>query len=110
MANSLKLDWRHGMSELSSPLPWHDDGYGIEDCNGKRVLIYGEETSPGNELANRKLIIVTVNSHAARVELLEAAKGVVCMVATRDIRSFVWGSDKVERLRVAIVAAEEPEP
>lgn len=46
---------------------------------------------------------------APQTELIEAAKDIVEMVATRDVRSFIWGSDRVEALRAAIAKAEETE-
>jgi hypothetical protein len=89
-----------------SPLPRHDDGYGIADCNGKRVQIYGDETSVGNELTNRKLIIAIANTHAA---LLAAAKGIVEQI------KYDWLNSELQemlvgKLEAAIAAAEEPAP
>jgi hypothetical protein len=87
-----------------SPLPWGDDvdAFGIVDCNGLPVHIYG---SHNIEPANRRLIVTAVNS---RVTLLAAAKGMLSAIASRDIPSFVWGSPRAEALKAAIAAAEEP--
>ncbi len=77
-----------------SPLPWRDDGVGIENADGRTVKVYG---IGGQEFANRRLIIAAVNTHAA---LLAAAKWAVSGIKHQN-------TPTIADLRAAIAVAEE---
>lgn len=82
-----------------SPLPWHleeDCDLSVRDASGFSLGIFSPEDA--------RLIVTAVNAHA---DLPAAAQEILSMAATRDVRSFVWGSQPVEHLRIAIAKAIE---
>jgi hypothetical protein len=85
-----------------SPLPWHDDGFGTADRDNKNVDFYGNDGKP---LANRRLIITALKSHAAHAKLLAAAKA--AMIADDDGE---YDPDAWQQLKAAVAAAEESAP
>lgn len=80
----------------NSPLPWRTNRHGdLLDSEGKIIYLDGTD----KEIANARLIIRAVNSHA---QLLAAAKW-----AATVIENGTHGFGCVEALRAAITAAEE---
>jgi hypothetical protein len=103
----------------SSPLPWelveateHHGPYITTQWGTTICDLYNMSSamfSPPRPIhhvdavANARLIVTAVNSHA---ELLEAAKEMVSAIAMRSLPSFIWGSPRCEMLRAAIAKAE----
>lgn len=80
-----------------SRLPWRDDGYRIDDANGRLVEVMGHAG-----ITNRPIIVTAVNSHAT---LLAAAKEALANM--NDGRPDFHPSVRAV-LEAAIAAAEEP--